>query len=869
MSTSKKQLLTFSKPTNISWRAPKRNITKINLPSFSRQSAHFYPKFKALEKEFNQGVEIKSSYLGAQPESVIVLEIRDTIEDFNKAVKDLRGLSFLTEFEESSVLPDENFHYKTKEKTASDKTLKACFYMIMSTTQGIKEILSLWDRWEKYQQDPKKFKFERGQAKWRNLLSQLSAVRVWGPEDRLRETGLEEEWIEREQLEGKARIRVEVELWFREHSYQRQEAFNIIKSLVEEAGGQIIGSQSVIREIAYHGILAEMPIEAVRGLLTKQTKLVLAQQVMFIRPAGQISFGPYVEAPLFEDELPINDKPSDLTPVVALFDGLPLENHQRLNSKIIVDDPENWASQYPVADRIHGTAMASLIINGELDSNEEPLVRSIYIRPILKPDPKDILIVELIYKSVRRLFDSIDGIPPVAPNIKIINFSIGNSNYPFYHYPSPLARLIDWLSFRYKVLFIISAGNHTKNIDLGLTKQEFETLKASPDLFNREIFQFVRNNAPLHRILSPAESINSLTVGALYSDTSNGKVPAYNIELFSDVSIKLPSPISAQGLGFSKSVKPELMYPGGRIIYSPASQLLVDKIYLRPILEGEPGQKVASPGNRPGEINATRHLKGTSNATALATRSAAQIYETLLILQTQLGKDAFQNEYFPLLIKGLLVHSTAWGETQKKLLDLLGGQSGKPKQDKDLVSSFIGYGQAITDNVLFCTDQRATLLGWGMLNHNEGHDYLLPLPSCLSAQKVFRRLKITLAWFSPIEPSNKKYKRVNFSISLTESEEAQNEVKNILKTVRTDAFWQTVTNGTVQHEIFEGDSATPYQEDAFQKFRVICRSNGGVFDALVPYAMVVTLEVAPETGLNIYDEIKQKIQPVVKVNPSV
>lgn len=49
-------------------------------------------------------------------------------------------------------------------------------------------------------------------------------------------------------------------------------------------------------------------------------------------------------------------------PIVALLDGLPLENHDFLNGRLTVDDPDGWAAETPAADRHHGTNMASLLL---------------------------------------------------------------------------------------------------------------------------------------------------------------------------------------------------------------------------------------------------------------------------------------------------------------------------------------------------------------------------------------------------------------------------------------------------------------------------------------------------------------------------
>lgn len=71
-------------------------------------------------------------------------------------------------------------------------------------------------------------------------------------------------------------------------------------------------------------------------------------------------------------------------PRVALLDGLPFANHVALQGRLSIDDPDGLGESYPVAARHHGTAMASLIVHGDLTEGGQPLDR-LYVRPILRP----------------------------------------------------------------------------------------------------------------------------------------------------------------------------------------------------------------------------------------------------------------------------------------------------------------------------------------------------------------------------------------------------------------------------------------------------------------------------------------------------
>jgi len=97
---------------------------------------------------------------------------------------------------------------------------------------------------------------------------------------------------------------------------------------------------------------------------------------------------------------------------------------------------------------------------------------------------------------------------------------------PFARLMSPLARLLDFLSARHNVLFLVSAGNVTAPLDISdfATWGDFEN--AAPA--DREHAVLAALNAAKHErtLLSPAESLNALTVGAHHHDNVARRVLA-------------------------------------------------------------------------------------------------------------------------------------------------------------------------------------------------------------------------------------------------------------------------------------------------------------------------------------------------------
>lgn len=99
----------------------------------------------------------------------------------------------------------------------------------------------------------------------------------------------------------------------------------------------------------------------------------------------------------------------------------------------------------------------------------------------------------------------------------------------------------------------------------------------------------------------------------------------------------LPGTINAQGMGYRRAIKPDVLAPGGRVVvqeYLGSTTEVVLDIYNHTLL---PDQVVAVPGRTPGDRNATWCTRGTSNATALVCRAAALLYNVLDELRGDAG----------------------------------------------------------------------------------------------------------------------------------------------------------------------------------------------------------------------------------------
>ena len=217
--------------------------------------------------------------------------------------------------------------------------------------------------------------------------------------------------------------------------------------------------------------------------------------------------------------------------------------------------------------------------------------------------------MDLLHSAVKRLYGNGEGATPaaVAPSIRVLNLSIGDPSRPLDGPMSPFGRMIDWLSWKYRVLFLVSAGNDPSNIKLDVARAAVERLPAE-DL-SSAVARAIHSNAHLRRILSPSEAVNAVIQWEVFhGDDSGVAAPAALINPYPETGY--PSPLNRIGLGFKRSVKPDVLFEGGLQLYrlsrNPAEPNGVLGVGSRHCVMC-PGQLAASPGQG-GELNLSRYL---------------------------------------------------------------------------------------------------------------------------------------------------------------------------------------------------------------------------------------------------------------------
>ena len=854
-------LLLFVQPA-IAERAKRSSgPSNLQVPPHSSQATRLMPQFQRLQAALErQRLSLQDNPLGLQPEQVLVLETVGSVEDFYRAIRYVEGLEWLGEGELDDISPNHGFENSNN----PDSDLRGQLFLLMTDQRALQELRGLFAQW---QDDPNQ-SFRRGLAPLKTAFEHLYDIRPWSAEDRIRETGIMDDW-EARLADGQEIIPFEVELWFRKDAHRREQAESYLRNLISSMDGEVI-RQCVIPEIAYHAILGRVRRAHIEDLVRRKdvfdrAGLVQYDGVMHLRPMGQCITG------IFDDtretdtlqEEPLPSLPQG-EPLVALFDGMPLSGHNLLDKRVDIDDPDGYEDSYQARERAHGTSMASLICHGDLNEPQEPMRRPLYSRPIMKPRPagegkfiekipEDVLPTDLIHRAVRRLYETENGEPPAARSVRVISLSICDPTRPFVRAISPWARLLDWLAWQYHLLFIVSAGNHLHQLELDISRSELHSM--TDEERERAVLQAIAEDTRNRRLLSPAETLNGLTVAATHKDSSSLPQRHFLVDPF--VNANLPSVFNAQGPGYRRAVKPDILLPGGRQFLSeklgsthPRATLIINPS------ERPPGQRVAAPGS-PGELNQTVHTRGTSNAAALAARAASFIFEMIEQLRSQ-PDTALPHEYDVVLSKALLVHGASWADAQASYEEAL-HSTPNGSVSRDYLAKFLGYGTVHLPRVLACTEQRVTVLGFGELSDGEGAEFRFPLPPTLSAVTDARRLTVTLAWLTPVNCARQNYRVAHLWFSMPG--------ENKITPTSMHADRRATQRGTVQHEVFEGKRAVPFEDGESLVIKVNCRESAGVIQEAIRYGLAVTLEVKEgvDIPIPIYQEVRERLAVRVPV----
>lgn len=796
----------------------------------ARQAGLFSPKFTRLAEVLNRdptGLELRTDPTALAPERLLVFEIRGSIGAFAAAVQRIAGLELVDE----------------EELAADDSDTAPVAYLLVPDIQALRNLESLWRRWQRGE-------LGRGETPWRDVFALLRDLRPWGPNDRVQRVDTD---ILAEEIEGRAGdelVKLEIELVFRLNDLIAQDREENVRTAVATRNGRIV-SRSRIADIAYHALLVELPVGSVIDIVQRSPDGIAGlDSVMHIRPQSAATTIELADPFTPERAAEVGELGD---PILALLDGVPVAAHPLLNRHTIVDDQFGLEALAPVADRVHGTAMASLIIHGDRNRPEPALPRRIHVVPVLGARdafPDDRLIIDIIYCAIIAMRE---GAEPTAPGVLIVNLSLGNRRRPFQGHLSPWARLLDRLAYRFGILFLVSAGNQVVpfGIPAFVTMTAFED--AATDEKSRGTLRAIGGIMADRRLFAPAETVNGLTVGASNGDAVSpaARLAARaNVDPYPDLTIANPS--SALGPGFALSVKPDILMSGGREhLRVVRNHAYIDVAPAAPSRFA--GLRVAAPP-RDGRENQDGFTNGTSAATALASRTCHQIHDALEAAYGDRFRNLSQLQR-AVLLKALVAHPARW---PPDAADLIRATIGPPEgryhaRQKDNIRRFLGYGVVDGEDAVACAADRATFWATGTLERDKVAAVSVPIPAAIDGLARPHALAATLAWFTPVSPGRKSYRSVR--LKLLEPQELDTLG---VKAHSNQPDSNQTNRGTLFMRCWTGDNA-PVVGANMSIALTVQRDpdQGAVIDEPIPFGLAVTLTMP---GIvEIYEQVRQRL----------
>lgn len=260
-----------------------------------------------------------------------------------------------------------------EEELGSDDDKEPVAYLLLPDARALTELLSLWRRWNSNQ-------LVFGETPWRGVFELLRDLRPWGPQDRVQP--LDADFLS-EEIWGRDDddlVPLEIELIYRASEAQAETQEQEVRAAVIARAGRIV-SRARLPDIAYHALLVDLPVRSIREIIERSPDSIAGlDPVMHIRPQ---SLATTIE---IEDATP-SGAPGDIgelrDPILALLDGVPVAAHPLLTHHLVVDDQFELEPNAPVDQRVHGTAMASLIVHGDRNSPAPVLPRRIHVVPVM------------------------------------------------------------------------------------------------------------------------------------------------------------------------------------------------------------------------------------------------------------------------------------------------------------------------------------------------------------------------------------------------------------------------------------------------------------------------------------------------------
>jgi hypothetical protein len=660
----------------------------------------------------------------------------------------------------------------------------------------------------------------RGQRATRqDILFAIKGFEGWTREDRTAPA------LEAEGLPVSALVTLDIELWPLEIVPERDAMLESFRSWCRNRSIEILDTVNQDSIVLHR-------VRAARDTLDDLLDYRDVRQVD-LPPRYQIAFE-LLSTPL--DSMEPVRAPSAGAPGVVVLDSGLTSGHPLLAPA--VGDAQGFVPGMGAEDATgHGTLVAGIALYHDVDaclSNRrfEPSLRIFSGRIVEPNDVPETQFVE------NRIVEAVEYFTREY-HCKVFNLSFGDARKPYVAgHVRGLAAVLDSLSRKYGVLFVVSAGNFEG------TDNEPNWLEEYPD------YLLENDDA---RVIDPAPALNVLTVGSL----ARYETPRIGIRFPNDPAYQPiarkdgPSPFTRTGLGPNGAIKPELVDYGGNAY-----------VDTRVSPQRPRGQKELGEIGPAHDYLASGRMFSVDSGTSYAAPKVAHIAGRLI---------AQYPDASAALLRALVVAHSQVPESTRGLI----AEDGKLRR-------LVGYGKCDPERALYSEENRVTLLAESSIAENEHHFYEVPIPEDFLRPPARRprRVTVSLAYTPIVRRTRIQYRASEMGFRLVRRGSVEEVVRVFRQTAPEDQ--ETViseygslrptskqrSKGTVQ-----AATGTFQQVDSRwtgkRLFVVVTRTvlewAAGLAEQ-EPYALVVVLEDAELEGqVRYYTQIQQMLRMRVRL----
>jgi subtilisin family serine protease len=502
----------------------------------------------------------------------------------------------------------------------------------------------------------------------------------------------------------------------------------------------------------------------------------------------------------------------------------------------------------------HGTAVAGVVLYGDVEAcNEGNFWRPqfwLYNGKVMKKCPQTGNAVYNEHSLEASLTQAVEHF--VELGCRIFNLSLGNSNAPYDGmHVRGLAYILDVLSRRHNILFVVSTGNFCGS----------ENPAVPVNSWRDEYPEYLL--AEQSSIIDPAPAMSVLTVGSIARHNATVDTQRFpEIYQLSPASENQPSPFTRHGPSVKGAFKPDLVATGGNLA---CPMRHVDSQW-RQI---ERGLGVLTFNHEFVGNTIFKEVSGTSLAAPYITHLAGRLLNEYPASSANLIRAMLVNQaYQPKEV------ATTFSENFRNAY-----KEDKSTLHRDVARDVAGYG-AVNEGELFrSSDNTVVLISEQSIEKDSCQFFELPLPADFLRKTLStRELTVTLAYSPAVRTTRIEYLATQISFRLvkgTSLDEVQKYFNQASKTdvesrnddavSNRDISAQQRSRGTVQSSRWTFRKRNPKEKWFVVVIRQDREWNHPDVLEEEPYALVVTVADRDNENAQLYSQIQGLITQQAEV----